>query len=61
MLHSTCSDDVVKLTAADLINVFPRSILNTKSAELKVNLVLPHCYKCKHGYSQDTFILIRGT
>ncbi|CBI37818.3 unnamed protein product, partial [Vitis vinifera] len=38
VLHSTCSDDVVKLTAADLINVFPRSILNTKSAELKVAL-----------------------
>nr|CAN75049.1 hypothetical protein VITISV_039465 [Vitis vinifera] len=37
VLHSTCSGDV-KLTAADLINVLRRSILNTKSLELKVAL-----------------------
>ncbi|XP_062086906.1 serine/threonine-protein kinase ATR isoform X2 [Humulus lupulus] len=35
-LHSGCSDVVVKLTAADLVNVFPQSIRRTKSQELKV-------------------------
>ncbi|KAG7975717.1 hypothetical protein I3843_06G113400 [Carya illinoinensis] len=37
-LHSSCSDDVVKLTAADLVNVFPQSMWRTKSQELKVAL-----------------------
>ncbi|EXB24045.1 Serine/threonine-protein kinase ATR [Morus notabilis] len=36
-LHSGCSDVVVKLTAADLVNVFPQSMRRTKSVELKVN------------------------
>ncbi|KAM6558479.1 hypothetical protein CsatA_027718 [Cannabis sativa] len=35
-LHSSCSDVIVKLTAADLVNVFPQSIRRTKSQELKV-------------------------
>ena len=56
-LHSTCSDDVVKFTAADLIDVFYKSILKTKSPELKVILDLPHFYICKLGYSHDGFIL----
>ncbi|KAF3434772.1 hypothetical protein FNV43_RR21858 [Rhamnella rubrinervis] len=34
-LHSGCPDDVVKLTAADLVNVFPQSIRRTESQELK--------------------------
>nr|XP_048336390.1 serine/threonine-protein kinase ATR-like isoform X3 [Ziziphus jujuba var. spinosa] len=37
-LHSGCPDDVVKLTAADLVNVFPQSMRRTKSQELKVAL-----------------------
>lgn len=36
-LHSSCADDVVKLTAADLVNVFLQSMRRTKSQELKVN------------------------
>lgn len=36
-LHSGCSDVVVKLTAADLVNVFSQSMRRTKSVELKVN------------------------
>lgn len=38
-LHSSCPDEVIKLTAADLVNVFPRSMQTTRSHELKVNLV----------------------
>ncbi|KAE9447255.1 hypothetical protein C3L33_20777, partial [Rhododendron williamsianum] len=38
-LHSSCLDDVVKLTATDLIKVFPESMQKTKSSELKVNSV----------------------
>lgn len=42
-LHASCPDDVVKLTAADLVNVFPQSMRRTKSEELKVNVtVCPH-------------------
>ncbi|KAL5561258.1 hypothetical protein UlMin_031005 [Ulmus minor] len=37
-LHSSCSDDVLKLTATDIINVFPQSMRRTKSQELKVAL-----------------------
>ncbi|XP_048234616.1 serine/threonine-protein kinase ATR isoform X1 [Ricinus communis] len=37
-LHSSCPDDVVKLTAADLMNVFPWSMWRTKSQELKMAL-----------------------
>ncbi|XP_065865824.1 serine/threonine-protein kinase ATR isoform X2 [Euphorbia lathyris] len=38
VLYSSCPDDVVKLTAADLMNVFSRSMWRTKSEELKVAL-----------------------
>lgn len=38
-LHSSCSGDVVILTAADLVNIFPASMQKTKSSELKVDLV----------------------
>ncbi|MED6179822.1 hypothetical protein PIB30_004466 [Stylosanthes scabra] len=37
-LYSSCSEDVVKLTAADLVSVFPQSLSRTKSQELKVAL-----------------------
>ncbi|XP_059445807.1 serine/threonine-protein kinase ATR isoform X2 [Corylus avellana] len=37
-LHSRCADDVVKLTAADLVSVFLQSLWRTKSQELKVAL-----------------------
>ncbi|PIA56742.1 hypothetical protein AQUCO_00700831v1 [Aquilegia coerulea] len=36
VLHSSCSDDIVKLTAGDLVNVFPQSLQSTESVELKV-------------------------
>ncbi|CAN1771051.1 Serine/threonine-protein kinase ATR [Linum perenne] len=36
VLHSICPDYAVKLTAADVINVFPRVMWRTKSQELKV-------------------------
>lgn len=35
-LHSSCPDDVVKLTATPLMNVLPLSMWRTKSQELKV-------------------------
>ncbi|XP_058072546.1 serine/threonine-protein kinase ATR isoform X2 [Magnolia sinica] len=35
ILHSSCSDDVVKFTAGDLVNVFPQS-MRSDSPELKV-------------------------
>ncbi|XVE93918.1 hypothetical protein REPUB_Repub01dG0235600 [Reevesia pubescens] len=37
-LHTSCSDDVVKLTAENIVNVFPHSMWRTKSMELKVAL-----------------------
>ncbi|XP_057494820.1 serine/threonine-protein kinase ATR isoform X1 [Actinidia eriantha] len=37
-LHSNCPDDVVKLTAADLVSVFPQSMRRTRSPELKAAL-----------------------
>ncbi|XP_058191614.1 serine/threonine-protein kinase ATR isoform X3 [Rhododendron vialii] len=37
-LHSSCPDDVVKLTAANLVKVFPESMQRTKSSELKAAL-----------------------
>ncbi|CAL9022861.1 unnamed protein product [Prunus brigantina] len=37
-LHCSCPEDVVKLTAADLVDVFPHSMRSTKSQELKVAL-----------------------
>ncbi|KAK8624063.1 hypothetical protein V6N13_065420, partial [Hibiscus sabdariffa] len=37
-VHTSCPDDVVKLTAENLVNVFPRSMWRTKSMELKVAL-----------------------
>lgn len=36
-MHTSCPDDVVKLTAEDLVNIFHRSMWRTKSMELKVN------------------------
>ncbi|MED6198219.1 hypothetical protein PIB30_064049 [Stylosanthes scabra] len=37
-LYSSCPEDVVKQTAADLVSVFPQSLSRTKSQELKVAL-----------------------
>ncbi|CAB4290922.1 unnamed protein product [Prunus armeniaca] len=37
-LHCSCPEDVLKLTAADLVDVFPHSMKSTKSQELKVAL-----------------------
>jgi serine/threonine-protein kinase ATR len=37
-LHSSCPEDVVKLTAADLVGVFFGSLWRTKSQQLKVNI-----------------------
>ncbi|XP_022748509.1 serine/threonine-protein kinase ATR-like isoform X3 [Durio zibethinus] len=37
-LHTSCPDDVVKLTAENLVYVFPNSMWRTKSTELKVAL-----------------------
>lgn len=34
-IHSSCPDDIVKLTASDLIAVFPESMQKTRSPELK--------------------------
>lgn len=38
-LHCSSPDDIVKLTAVDLVKVFPKSMQRTKSSELKVNLL----------------------
>uniref|UniRef100_A0A7N0U878 Serine/threonine-protein kinase ATR n=1 Tax=Kalanchoe fedtschenkoi TaxID=63787 RepID=A0A7N0U878_KALFE len=38
VIHSSCSNEVVKLTAADLVSIFPRTMLRTKSHDLKVAL-----------------------
>ncbi|KAK4437595.1 Serine/threonine-protein kinase ATR [Sesamum alatum] len=37
-LHSVCPDDVVRLTAADIVHIFPKSMLKTRSFELKAGL-----------------------
>ncbi|KAK7343322.1 hypothetical protein VNO77_11979 [Canavalia gladiata] len=37
-LYSSCPEDIVKLTAADLVNVFLQSMRRTKSQQLKVAL-----------------------
>ncbi|KAL7118480.1 hypothetical protein ACP275_02G004300 [Erythranthe tilingii] len=37
-LHSGCPDDVVRSTAADIVHIFPESMLKTKSSELKAGL-----------------------
>lgn len=47
-LHSRCSDVVVKLTAADLVNIFPLSMGRTKSQELKV-VWIPHLFLFGQG------------
>lgn len=39
-LYSNCSDDVVRSTAATFMNVFPHSLLETRSQELKASLVV---------------------
>lgn len=54
-LHSGCADDVVKLTAADLVNVFPQSMRRTKSQELKVNFDVQSLFG-KLSYSCELFI-----
>ncbi|CAM8899357.1 unnamed protein product [Rhodiola kirilowii] len=38
VLHSSCPDEVVKLTAVDLISVFSQTFLSTQSHDLKVAL-----------------------
>ncbi|XP_023529566.1 serine/threonine-protein kinase ATR [Cucurbita pepo subsp. pepo] len=38
VLYSNCCDDVVKLTAADMVGIFSQSLWRTKSMELKVSL-----------------------
>jgi len=35
-LHSSCPEDIVKLTATDLVGVFFGSLRRTKSQQLKV-------------------------
>ena len=58
-LHSNCPDEVVKLTAADLVSVFPESMRRTRSPELKVNFVLPFFFI--HDYLQlDINQIIEG-
>jgi hypothetical protein len=52
ILHSSCSDAIVEITAAGLINVFPQSMQRTKSQELKVSF--PTC-----SYIGKLFILVR--
>ncbi|KAI3446300.1 hypothetical protein Pfo_002965 [Paulownia fortunei] len=37
-LHSGCPDDVVRSTAADIVRIFPESMLKTRSLELKAGL-----------------------
>ncbi|KAK6118684.1 hypothetical protein DH2020_047597 [Rehmannia glutinosa] len=37
-LHSGCSDDVVRSTAADIVRIFPDSMMKTRSVELKAGL-----------------------
>jgi len=37
-LYSSCPEDIVKLTAADLVSVFLQSMGRTKSQQLKVNI-----------------------
>ncbi|KAL5707094.1 non-specific serine/threonine protein kinase [Ranunculus cassubicifolius] len=34
-LHSSCSDDVVRFVAGDLVSVFPQALQSTESLELK--------------------------
>ncbi|KAK2405514.1 Ataxia telangiectasia-mutated and RAD3 protein [Trifolium repens] len=57
-LHSSCPEDIIKLTAADLIGVFFGSLWRTKSQQLKVALCSayvriaqvcpPHVWKPEH-------------
>ncbi|GAU18055.1 hypothetical protein TSUD_51660, partial [Trifolium subterraneum] len=57
-LHSSCPEDIVKLTAADLVGVFFGSLWRTKSHQLKVALCSayvritqvcpPHAWKPEH-------------
>lgn len=37
-LYSSCPEDIVKLTATDLVGVFFGSLRRTKSQELKVSI-----------------------
>ncbi|KAL0365707.1 UNVERIFIED_CONTAM: Serine/threonine-protein kinase ATR [Sesamum angustifolium] len=69
-LHSVCPDDVVRLTAADIVNIFPKSMLKTRSFELKAGLCSayvriaktcppyswrPECLICMLLSSESTF------
>ncbi|KAI3834279.1 hypothetical protein MKX03_030086 [Papaver bracteatum] len=47
VLYSSCPDDVVELTAGDLVNVFPESLKNTDSLDLKVAMCSAYVRICK--------------
>ncbi|KAL0383893.1 UNVERIFIED_CONTAM: Serine/threonine-protein kinase ATR [Sesamum radiatum] len=72
-LHSVCPDDVVRSTAADIVHIFPKSMLKTRSFELKAGLCSayvriakscppyswrPECVICMLLSSESTFHLI---
>ncbi|MCD7463303.1 hypothetical protein HAX54_050313 [Datura stramonium] len=42
VLYTNCPDDIVRLTSADLVNVFPYSLLKTRSLDLKDALCLAY-------------------
>ncbi|KAK4340499.1 hypothetical protein RND71_041961 [Anisodus tanguticus] len=37
VLYSNCPADIVRSTSADLVNIFPHSLLKTRSLDLKVH------------------------
>ena len=55
-LHCNCPEDVVELTAADLVDVFSHSMGRTKSQELKVNNHVSSAVFEKIIYSFDPFM-----
>ncbi|PHT64079.1 Serine/threonine-protein kinase ATR [Capsicum annuum] len=42
VLYTNCPDDVVRSTSADLVNIFPHSLLSTRSLDLKDALCLAY-------------------
>ncbi|TMX00805.1 hypothetical protein EJD97_000115 [Solanum chilense] len=42
VLYTNCPDDIVRSTSADLVNIFPRSLLKTRSLDLKDALCLAY-------------------
>lgn len=56
-VHSGSPDDDIKLTAAELFNVFPQSMRRTKSQELKVALCITS-NKGQNQFNQLGFISI---